>query len=271
MLADSHIHIFENGYRNSGESEISAYEDLIKNHSIKCALVVGYEGDSWASGNNAYISSLAQTREWIHPLGFVEVRNLHVASLEGLLNLGFEGISLYIFSEAEIVDLLAIDDSVWVWLVEHKWMISVNSKGKCWDSWLEVMRSHPELTLLISHLGLPSVDVEQLELTDIALELDTIKKLHKYINVYLKLSGFYALEQFVPTYPYPSLRNYLLYIIDNFDLNRLVWGSDFSPALATVSFPETFEHIFGLDSSKVIHSKNILSENLIRLLSSLEK
>ena len=271
MLADSHIHIFENGYKNSGESEISFYEELIKDHYINCALVVGYEGDSWASGNNAYISSLAETRRWIHPLGFVEVRNLQIANLESLLKLGFEGISLYIFSDSEIADLLAVDDSVWAWLVDHKWMISVNSKGKFWDSWLEVMSSQPELTLLISHLGLPSVDAQHLMPVNIALELSSVEKLQKYPNVYLKLSGFYALEQVSPIYPYPSLRNYLLYIVDNFDPNRLIWGSDFSPALATVTFPQTFEHIFGLDSSEEIRSKNILYENLIRLLSKLEK
>jgi L-fuconolactonase len=271
MLADSHIHIFENGYRNSGESEISSYEEMMKDHAIKCALVVGYEGEDWASGNNAYISSLAQTRRWMHPLGFVEVRNLQVSHLESLLISGFEGISLYIFLESEIADLLAVDDSVWAWLVDHKWMISVNSKGEFWNSWLEVMRHKPELTLLISHLGLPSVDAQHLTRMDIALEISSVEKLHKYPNVYLKLSGFYALEQVSPIYPYPSLRNYLLYIVDNFDPNRLIWGSDFTPALATVTFPQTFKHISGLDSSEVIHSKNILYENLIRLLSNVEK
>jgi predicted TIM-barrel fold metal-dependent hydrolase len=271
MLADSHIHIFENGYKNSGESEISSYEELIKDHSIKCALVVGYEGESWATGNNVYISSLAQTRKWIHPLAFLEVRNLHATNLESLLVLGFEGISLYIFSESEVSDLLAVDESLWAWLVDHNWMISVNSKSKFWDGWLEVMRTQPELTLLISHLGLPSVDPQNLARMSIAQELSAVEKLHKYPNVYLKLSGFYALEQVNPTYPYPSLRNYLSYIVDNFDLNRLIWGSDFTPALITVTFPQTFEHIFGLDSSEVIHSKSILYENLIRLLSKLEK
>ena len=271
MLADSHIHVFENGYRNSGESEISSYEELIKDHSIKCALVVGYEGETWASGNNLYISSLAQTRSWMHPLGFLEVGNLQVANLESLLALGFEGISLYIFSESEVSELLAVDESTWAWLVDHKWMISVNSKSKFWDGWLEVMRGRPELTLLISHFGLPSVDPQHLMPMNIAQELSTVEKLHKYPNVYLKLSGFYALEQVNPTYPYPSLRNYLLYILEHFDLNRLIWGSDFTPALATVTFPQTFDHIFGLDSSALIHSKSILYENLIRLLSKLEK
>lgn len=271
MLADSHIHIFKNGYRNSGESEISSYEELIKDHSIKCALVVGYEGETWASENNLYISSLAQTRKWMHPLGFLEVGNLQVANLESLLALGFEGISLYIFSESEVSDLLAVDESTWAWLVDHKWMISVNSKSKFWDGWLEVMRSQPELTLLISHLGLPSVDPQHLMPMNIAQELSTVEKLHKYPNIYLKLSGFYALEQVNPSYPYPSLRNYLLYILEHFDLNRLIWGSDFTPALATVTFPQTFDHIFGLDSSAVIYSKSVLYENLTRLLSKLEK
>ena len=101
MLADGHIHLFENGYKNSGENEISLYEDLIKQHTIKCSLVVGYEGESWALGNNAYISSLALNRPWIHPLAFFKPGNLQVSELDNLLKLGFEGITLYIFSEQD--------------------------------------------------------------------------------------------------------------------------------------------------------------------------
>ena len=271
MLADGHIHLFENGYKDSGESEISHYEDLIKQHTIKCALVVGYEGESWASGNNAYISSLAQTRSWIHPMAFLEPGNLQVTHLENLLDLGFEGIALYIFSNQDVTDLQAVDESAWAWLVDHNWMVSVNSKGNFWNVWLDLMSSWPQLILLISHLGLPIVDADHLTIDDIALELSTISRLHNYPNVYLKLSGFYALEQVHPIYPYPSLRNIVQYIVTNFNRNRLIWGSDFSPALATVTFLQTFEHLSKLEFLKQIDTEMILHQNLLQLIDNLEK
>lgn len=271
MLADGHIHLFENGYKNSGESEISLYEDLMKQHTIKCSLVIGYEGEIWALGNNAYISSLALTRPWIHPLAFSKPGNLQVSDLENLLELGFEGITLYIFSHQDAADLSAVEDSVWIWLVENKWMVSVNSKAHFWDLWLEVMSKWPQLTLLISHLGLPRVDIEHLTNDDIALEISTIKKLHNFENVYLKLSGFYALEQEDPIYPYPSLRDYLQYIVNNFDRSRLIWGSDFTPALATVTFPQTFEHLFQLNFLHQNDIEKILHQNMMQLLANLGK
>ena len=270
MLADGHIHLFENGYKDSGANEISLYEELIKQHSIKCALVVGYEGESWATGNNVYIASLAQTRPWIHPLAFFKPENLQVSQLENLLSLGFEGITLYIFSEQEMADLSAVDDSVWAWLVDHNWMVSVNSKAHCWNLWLDVMSMSPDLILLISHLGLPTVDIGHLTNDDIALELSAIGNLHRYTNVYLKLSGFYALEQEEPIYPYPSLRNYLHYIVNNFDRTRLIWGSDFTPALATVTFTQTFDHFSTLEFLGQIDTNMILHQNLLQLIAKLE-
>ncbi|TSA47676.1 MAG: hypothetical protein D4R50_02590 [Actinomycetales bacterium] len=271
MLADGHIHLFENGYKKSGENEISLYEDLIKQHTIKSSLVVGYEGESWALGNNAYISALALTRPWMHPLAFFKPSNLQVSELENYLELGFEGITLYIFSDAEVAELGAIDKSVWAWLIDHKWMVSVNSKGSYWNVWLDVLHEWPELTLLISHLGLPRVDADHLTKDDIASELSTIYRLHSYANVYLKLSGFYALEQEDPIYPYPSLRDYLQYIVNNFDRTRLIWGSDFTPALSAVTFPQTFEHLFQLDFLQQNDIEKILYQNMMQLLTNLAK
>lgn len=269
MLADGHIHLFENGYKNSGVSEICLYENLIDQHMIKSSLVVGYEGESWALGNNAYISSLALSRSWIHPLAFFKPKNLEIAELDNLLKLRFEGITLYIFSDQDAADLSAVENSVWVWLLEHKWMVSLNSRAHFWDLWLAVMTKWPQLTLLISHLGLPRIDTNHVTTEDISQELRTICKLHSYPNVYLKLSGFYALQQKDPIYPYPSLRNYLQYIIDNLDRERLIWGSDFSPALETVTFPQTFEHLYKLDFLQQNDIERILYKNMIQLLENL--
>ena len=95
MLADSHIHLFENGYQNSGENTLETYLAIVEKFAISRALVVGYEGEPWAVGNNAYIANLKLTHSWISPLGFLQASDLSLGKLESLANQGFVGISLY--------------------------------------------------------------------------------------------------------------------------------------------------------------------------------
>jgi predicted TIM-barrel fold metal-dependent hydrolase len=266
MLADSHIHLFENGYKDSGEDEIALYEELMQTYSIHSAVVIGYEGEPWAQGNNAYIASLAKTRPWLHSLAFVQPENLCITYLENFLPMGFEGITLYIFSHKDLDNLKLVNESVWQWLISHRWIVSVNSMGNCWEAWFHTMSRFPTLSLLISHLGLPTVTPENASVDRITSEFAAIKKLCQFENTYLKLSGFYALEPSKPTYPYPTLDRYLKYIVENFDIERLIWGSDFSPALSAVTFPQTFQHFS--DSSFLTPGDltKIMTQNLMNLL-----
>ena len=266
MLTDSHIHLFEKGYKNSGVNEVSLYESLMKNYSINSALVVGYEGESWAVGNNAYIASLAASAPWLHPLAFVRSETLSVIELEKMLPLGFEGISLYLFSTDDIANLLSADELVWQWLVDHGWIVSVNSRGNYWQVWLKILNQFPKLTLLISHLGLPTVTPEFMSTAKLNIQFLTITKLCLFENVYLKLSGLYALEPTKPAYPYPTLDSYLKYIVGSFDVERLIWGSDFSPALTDVTFAQTFEHFYAFSFLTPQHLSKILNQNLLNLL-----
>jgi predicted TIM-barrel fold metal-dependent hydrolase len=267
MLADSHIHLFEKGYKNSGENEVALYENLIEEYSIGPALVVGYEGESWAVGNNVYIASLAPTRSWLHPLAFVRPKTLSVTQLENLLSLGFEGISLYLFSEEDVTELRLVAEGVWQWLVDHCWMVSVNSKSHYWEVWLQILTRFPTLTLLISHLGLPTVSFDTATQEKLNHQFSSIEKLHKFVNVYLKLSGLYALEPTKPTYPYRTLDRYLKYILENFEVKRLIWGSDFTPALSLVTFPQAFQHFSDLPFMTSQNVSKILNQNLVKLLS----
>ncbi|MEC9172487.1 MAG: amidohydrolase family protein, partial [SAR324 cluster bacterium] len=55
-------------------------------------------------------------------------------------------------------------------------------------------------------------------------------------------------------------------LFDHFGPDRLLWGSDFSPSLDFLSFPQTFElfnkmHFFCQENIKAI-----MGENLLRLL-----
>jgi predicted TIM-barrel fold metal-dependent hydrolase len=263
MLADSHIHLFENGYQNSGENTLETYLAIVEKFAISRALVVGYEGEPWAIGNNAYIANLKLTHSWISPLGFLQVSDLSLGKLESLANQGFVGISLYIFSNEDASILQDIGDEIWQWLVDKKWLISINSKGDHWLPWLEVLKRNPTLKLLISHIGLLKIPTKPSSDSEIANNLSTIASLVKFSNVYLKLSGFYALEPSDPVHPYQMLDPYIKYIVERFPKDQLIWGSDFPLSLDKVTFEQTYENLNYIDVGRL---SDILETNLVRIL-----
>jgi L-fuconolactonase len=266
MLADSHIHLFENGYKGSGEHELQTYLALMDKFSIEHAIVVGFEGEPWAVGNNSYIGGLKATNSWMHPLAFVKPSALTLHYLQELQSHEFVGLTFYLFRTEEIAELKGIDGDVWRWLVERKWIISVNSTGEFWLAWLDILRDYPDLILLISHLGLPIISTDDPVGGNIAIHLNSVKQLSDFRNVYLKLSGFYALEPKTPLFPYLSLNPYLEYIVANFAVERLIWGSDFTPALDSVDFAQTFKHFSMLAFLSPTQISKILHHNLIELL-----
>ena len=263
MLADSHIHLFENGYQDSGKNTLETYSPLIHEFSVSRALVIGYEGEPWALGNNAYIANLKKSNSWISPVAFVKASDLSLENLESLVDQGFVGISLYVFTNEDDGILRDIDDEIWQWLVDNNWLISVNSQGDHWLLWIEVLKRNPTLTLLISHIGLIEIPTKSTSEDEIAIALKTIASLMNFSNVYLKLSGFYALEPSDPVHAYQLLDPYIRYVVEKFSADRLIWGSDFPLSLDKVSFRQTFENLNYIEPLKL---KNILEDNLQRLL-----
>ena len=55
-------------------------------------------------------------------------------------------------------------------------------------------------------------------------------------------------------------------LFDHFGPDRLLWGSDFSPSLDFLSFPQTFELFNKMPFFRQENIKTILGENLISLL-----
>ena len=263
MLADSHIHLFENGYQNSGENTLETYLAIVEKFAISRALVVGYEGEPWAVGNNAYIANLKLTHSWISPLGFLQASDLSLGKLESFANQGFVGISLYLFSTEDVDILQDIGDEIWQWLVDKKWLISVNSKGDHWLLWMEVLKRNPTLILLISHIGLITIPTKPAGEDEIAIALKTITSLMNFSNVYLKLSGFYALEPSDPVHPYQMLTPYIKYIVERLPTDQLIWGSDFPLSLDKVTFEQTYENLNYIDAGRL---SDILETNLVRIL-----
>lgn len=280
---DAHIHLFDPGFtevlpescRRIAPDELTLYRVLAAHHQIEQALVVGYEGEPWATGNNHYIARLAQAHSWIRPLAYVHhPESLTTGELESLAAQGFVGISLYLFDPTDATQatgsapnrLESVAQPVWEWLVQQRWLISVNSTGQRWRDWLPVLTQHPQLRLLVSHLGLPPRCEAAPSLHGAAERLADVIDLAVAPNVYIKVSGLYALTTPGYDYPHKAAWPYIQVLLERFGVHRLLWGSDFSPALEWVSFPQTRHVPDELPFLNAESRRAICYENLKQLL-----
>lgn len=274
--ADAHLHLFKPGYaaefpancRRVEPDEVTLYAALAEQHGVEYALIVGYEGETWAAGNNDYLAGLVPQHTWIKPLAFVaDPARLTRASLEAYRKDRFVGISLYVFDAVTMQAIAGWSDEVLAWLVAHRWIISVNSHDALWIGWQSILQRYPDLCLLVAHLGLPPRIVQAPSQQDARTALAPVLALARFPGVYVKLSGFYALVQ--PGYDYPcrAAWPYVEALLDTFTAKRLVWGSDFSPSLEWQSFPQTFGLFALMPFLNEADRLDIEGGNLQRLLS----
>jgi predicted TIM-barrel fold metal-dependent hydrolase len=266
---DAHIHLFRHGYLNGRPhpTELDQYAELAKRHSISAALVVGYEGEPWAAGNNVYLARMTRRHSWIRATAYVSRANeLTTHKLERLGERGFVGISLYLFGPDALTGLDATADSVWEWISRHKWLVSVNGRGAVWAHWRPIMERHPALRLVISHMGLPPAQSKPPAARMAEKALAPVTDLASFKGVHVKISGFYGLTEPRHDYPHRAAWPYFQTLHKAFGPRRLLWGSDFTPALNAVSFPQTLDvlnHLSGLTSAA---RRQIEGSNLRRLL-----
>jgi len=243
--ADAHIHLFHPGYadllpascRRIAPDEVTLYAALAERHAISRALVVGYEGQPWALGNTEYLAGLVGRHQWIAPTAYAEPAALTLPWLEQRRRQGFIGLSLYLFDSPALAALAAVPDAIWRWLDQHRWLLSVNSRGAAWSAWEPVLTRHPTLRLLIAHLGLPPRQPAPDALPDAALA--SVSALARFPAVFVKLSGFYALSDPGYAYPHEAAWPYVATLVAAFGARRLLWGSDYSPSLEWLSFAQT--------------------------------
>lgn len=269
--ADSHIHLFKPGYtaelpalcRRINPDEKTLYEALALKYNIKQALVVGYEAEEAYRGNNNYLASLVPAHPWVRPVAFYDnPASMTIQSLEARLAQGFVGISLYQFEQTE-ARLNAVPDSIWRWLGDHRWLLSVNSTAEHWLPWQNILRRFPDVRLVVSHLGLPKAPANDEQAAECVA---TVTALAKFPQVYVKLSGFYSLSTPAHDYPHRAAWPLVPVLLDHFGTGRLLWGSDFSPALEYVSFPQMLDVMQYLPCLDSKSRQQIEGENLIRLL-----
>lgn len=275
VRADAHLHFFQPGYvdllpescRRVQPDEVTLYQAWASQYDVQQALVVGYEGQPWAAGNNDYLAHLAAAHDWVRPLAFVsDVAGLTPTALAERQRQGFVGLSFYLFEAEQTAVLERVPDAVWAWLAEHRWPVSVNARGERWLAWAPVLARHPELRLLVSHLGLPPAVDQAPSQADARRTLQPVLALATYPGVRVKLSGFYALTEPGYAYPHRSAWPYVEVLLAGFGVERLLWGSDFSPSQEWVSFPQTFALFEQMPFLSAADVRAISGGNLLALL-----
>ncbi|RZT60641.1 putative TIM-barrel fold metal-dependent hydrolase [Microcella alkaliphila] len=241
-LIDSHIHLFERGYADNrpAGAELEDYQSLRKRYGIDKALVVGFEGDSRFRGNSAYVLNLARDHDWIVPLSFIDPTNASARSVDEAVAAGAAGFSLYLGSDAALAEQVQAD--VWRAIDKHGSILSVNATPAALAGFGPVIERLGRSEVLISHLGLPGLAAIECSSADSLApwtpkRLAALTELAKYPQVSVKLTGLYAID---PEFPHRQAEADVRVAMEAFGISRLVWGSDYSPGLGTVTVDQLF-------------------------------
>lgn len=272
--ADAHIHLFEKRFPGSftGRAgmqmdEAPFYASLAKEHQVGRALVVGYEGQDWAKGNNKFIAKMASEYPWVRPAAYVHLdAPPTLKDLDELRHQRFVGVSLYVFGQDSVDLLRQLSDERWSWFAEHQWLISLNSRGKDLLGWVPILERHRDLRLVVSHLGLPPRTATPPTRNDARAAMDEVVNLARFPAVHVKLSGFYALSDPAYDYPHRSAWPYVEALIEAFGVRRLLWGSDFTPSLDHLSYPQTLGLFARMPFLRLEDRQRIEGVNLLNLL-----
>jgi predicted TIM-barrel fold metal-dependent hydrolase len=108
-----------------------------------------------------------------------------------------------------------------------------------------VLRSHPGLTVVIDHLGLPIPPYHPVgpALFD---SLDEVMELAQFPNVAIKLSGGQALS--VEGFPFADVWCHGRRLIDAFGADRVIWGSDYTRVAHLCTYRDAVDFILHADA-----------------------
>jgi len=269
-LADSHIHLFRDGYTSrygtafARDDEVALYEAFRSVHNIGPALVIGYEGDERFAGNNRYIAECSRQRPWVRPLQFRAIDN--PPSLREEADGAYLGIALYAMTEEDSLALCRWPREAIELLNARNSIVNLNARPEALAAIGPFAKRLGDCAILVSHLGLPGAYRMPPTAEAAFARLGPLRELGKLSHVGVKISGLYAVSNPAHDYPHHSAYPFLNVLILEFGADRLYWGSDFSPALEHVSFAQTIDTIPRLGWSED-DMEAIMGGNLRRLLS----
>jgi predicted TIM-barrel fold metal-dependent hydrolase len=104
-----------------------------------------------------------------------------------------------------------------------------------------IAERHPQLTLIIDHMGLYSSSRENRLTESIPAAIDQSVSLAKYPNVSVKFSG--AVGNSVEPYPFRDMTVHVKRLFDAFGPQRCHWGTDITNSLAKASYRQRITHV----------------------------
>jgi predicted TIM-barrel fold metal-dependent hydrolase len=269
-LADAHIHLFADGFIGpsggspAGGDELAAYEALRDRHDIDVALVVGYEGEPRYAGNNRHVLALAAERDWIAPVAYLSLAGGAAPgpdTVGGLAADGAVGYSIYLPGRAEGEAFAALPAETLAELDGRRALLSLNATPEGLAAAAPALAPLEGCRLLFSHLGLPGRFDAPPSLADVRERLRPLLELAGRPNVGVKLSGAYAVAPF----PHEAARPFVDCLLEAFGPRRVLWGSDFAPALDYVSFEQAAgTHLLDRCAPEEIDA--VMGANLRRLI-----
>jgi L-fuconolactonase len=272
-IADSHMHLFRNGYAGVyGRSpagtgdEVDVYETFRRAHNIVAALVVGYEDAQIDPSNNSYLRHLAETRRWMVTVAYVAAGPAPAPDyLERLLGAGHRGISLYLTDVAAAEAVAEWAPSTWAPLEEHRAVVSLNVASQAIPVVSSLAGRYGACSFAISHLGDPGSFRDAPAVADAEDQIRHLLSLSAHDNAYVKISGLYAVSDPPHAYPHPQATPFVRLLLDAFGPNRCLWGSDFSPCLDHVSFEQVINPVQLAGLPEHDYSR-VMGGNLVDLL-----
>ena len=102
----------------------------------------------------------------------------------------------------------------------------------------QMAQRHPDTQLVIDHLGLPQPQEPPTPAEPFA-DLPKLLALAAYANVAVKVSGACTLSH--EPFPYPDIWDPLACVFDAFGLNRCLWGTDWTRAVALLTYEQGVE------------------------------
>lgn len=246
-IIDTHIHIFEKPYsdlfdnshiKDGAEGELHLFEEYRKKYDVEAAFIICYD-EGHCPENSAYVQSLTETCKWIYSFGYVcpGAKNFFDKAGEIITQKHF-GISCYLKKEEDAEWLNSVElTPVWDCLQDCNIPLSLTIWAEQCVNLKRLLLTHPELTILINHIGRPRLENGVFDYES----YKNVLVLSEFKNIYVKLSGFYAFSEKGWSFPQRDLFLVLKLLHENFGAERLMFASDFSPVLEYNTYRQALE------------------------------
>ena len=225
LIVDAQVHIWTSGTPVHIHRQVSHYtkDELLRDMDEAGVTGVLLHPPSWdVNANEVAIEAAKQHPDRLAVLGFFDVSKRENAKLidtwkqqPGMLGLRFA------FLKPGEENWLVDGTVDWLWPLAEKAGLPVGllvpNRTKVVG---EIAAKHPNLRLLIDHMGCPRGTQDE----DSFAHLPDMLALAKYPNVAIKATG--APSYSSEPYPYRNIHKYLKQIFDAFGPRRMFWGTD---------------------------------------------